>query len=99
MRSKAVINEAYFRTPSTTDYNGIYHGRYLDFEAKETKNKTSFPLNNMHEHQVRHMEACYQQQGVVFLLIRFKSLDEVYLLPYANFKSFGRDTFKRLKSR
>ena len=30
MRSKAVINEAYFRTPSTTDYNGIYNGHYLD---------------------------------------------------------------------
>ena len=66
MRSKAVINEAYFRTPSTTDYNGIYNGRYLDFEAKETKNKTSFPLNNMHEHQVVHMDACYKQNGIVF---------------------------------
>ncbi|MEJ7548018.1 Holliday junction resolvase RecU, partial [Staphylococcus hominis] len=47
-RSKAVINEAYFRTPSTTDYNGVYNGYYIDFEAKETKNKTSFPLNNIH---------------------------------------------------
>ncbi|WP_251520921.1 MULTISPECIES: Holliday junction resolvase RecU [Staphylococcus] len=88
MRSKAVINEAYFRTPSTTDYNGIYNGYYLDFEAKETKNKTSFPLSNMHKHQVKHMDACFNQNGVVFLLIRFKTLDEVYLLPYANFKYF-----------
>ncbi|MDH9160061.1 MULTISPECIES: Holliday junction resolvase RecU [Staphylococcus] len=97
MRSKAVINEAYFRTPSTTDYNGIYNGHYLDFEAKETKNKTSFPLNNMHEHQVLHMEACYQQSGIVFLLIGFKSLNEVYLLPYSKFKYFWDRHKKEIK--
>lgn len=87
-RSKAVINEAYFRTPSTTDYNGLYSGHYVDFEAKETKNKTSFSLSNIHEHQVKHMKACYKQGGIVFLLIRFKSLDEVFLLPYSKFEFF-----------
>lgn len=87
-RSKAVINEAYFRTPSTTDYNGVYNGYYIDFEAKETKNKTSFPLNNIHDHQVDHMRNTYQQHGIVFLMIRFKSLDEVYLLPYSKFEFF-----------
>ena len=43
------------------------------------------------------MEACYQQQGVVFLLIRFKSLDEVYLLPYANFKKFWERHIQEIK--
>lgn len=65
-RSKAVINEAYFRTPSTTDYNGVYQGYYIDFEAKETKNKTSFPLNNIHDHQVEHMKNAYQQKVLCF---------------------------------
>lgn len=87
-RSKAVIKEAYFRTPSTTDYNGIYNGRYIDFEAKETQSKTSFPLQNIHEHQVAHMKSCYEQNGIVFLLIRFKALDEVYMLPYRSFENF-----------
>src|SRR6476620_418035 len=49
-RSAAVIKEAYFKQASTTDYNGVYNGHYIDFEAKETKNKTSFPLKNFHDH-------------------------------------------------
>ena len=90
-RSKAVINEAYFRTPSTTDYNGVYNGYYIDFETKETKNKTSFPLNNIHDHQVEHMKNAFLQKGIVFLIIRFKLLDEVYLLPFSKFQNIGID--------
>jgi len=80
-RSAAVITEAYFKEASTTDYNGIYKGRYLDFEAKETKNKTSFPLNNFHEHQIKHMKQCLKQQGIVFVLIWFSSLKRCFFLP------------------
>ena len=46
-RDKAVITEAFFTVPSTTDYNGLYKGYYIDFEAKETINRTSFSLSNI----------------------------------------------------
>ncbi|HIV81214.1 MAG TPA: Holliday junction resolvase RecU [Candidatus Salinicoccus merdavium] len=84
-RNKAKIDEAYFKTPSTSDYNGIYKARYIDFEAKETKNKTRFPFINIHAHQVDHMKQCYEHGGVVFLIIRFSSFDETYLMPFGTF--------------
>lgn len=80
-RSQAVIREAYFRQASTTDYNGVYQGRYLDFEAKETTNKRSFPLKNFHEHQVQHFQRCLQQQGICFTIMRFASLERYFLTP------------------
>lgn len=96
-RSKAVIKEAYFRTPSTTDYNGIYKGYHLDFEAKETKNKTSFPLQNLHEHQVKHMQHIAQHGGIAFLIIRFKTQDKVYLLHFKDFLPFWMRFLKNEK--
>ncbi len=79
-RSGAVIKEAYYKIPSTTDYNGIYKGRHIDFEAKETANKTSFPLSNIHLHQINHLESILNHGGISFLLIFFKAKDEIYLL-------------------
>ncbi|QCZ48312.1 recombinase RecU [Levilactobacillus brevis] len=67
-RSAAVIKEAHFSTASTTDYNGVYRGHYLDFDAKETRNTTSFPLQNFHQHQIDHMRACTTQGEFVLLL-------------------------------
>lgn len=79
-RDKAVITQAFFTVPSTTDYNGIYKGKYIDFEAKETKNKTSFSLRNIHPHQIKHLRNIYNHGGIAFLIIRFTDLNETYLL-------------------
>lgn len=83
-RSAAVIKEAYFRQASTTDYNGVYKGYYLDFDAKETKNKTAFPLDNFHEHQINHMKACLNAGGICFTVIKFVELDQIFLLSATN---------------
>lgn len=81
-RSAARITEAYYRHASTTDYNGVYRGFYIDFEAKETINTTRFPLANLPKHQIEHMAQCHQQNGIVFLLISFKKREEIFLLPF-----------------
>lgn len=79
-RSAAVIKEAYFKQASTTDYNGVYRGLYLDFEAKETKNKTSFPLQNFHQHQINHMQAVIQQGGISFVILKFTTTNEIFFV-------------------
>lgn len=87
-RKDAVIKEAHFKIPSTTDYNGIYKGKYIDFEAKETKNKTSFPLNNIHNHQIKHLESINKHGGIGFIIVRFTSINKTYLLFVNELLSF-----------
>ena len=94
-RDKAVIKEAYFTVPSTTDYNGLYKGKYIDFEAKETKNKTSFPLSNIHEHQIQHLENIYKNNGISFLIVRFTKLNETYLLETNIFINYIKNENKK----
>lgn len=85
-RSAAVIKEAYFKQSSTTDYNGVYCGKYIDFEAKETKNKTSFPLNNFHDHQIEHMESVLDQGGISFVIL--SAFDDYYFLEAKHLLTF-----------
>ena len=76
----AVITNAYFEKQSTTDYNGVYKGRYIDFEAKNTKSKTAFPLANISPHQITHLKGVINHGGIAFFIIEFESFGEVYLL-------------------
>ncbi|MCD8195024.1 MAG: Holliday junction resolvase RecU [Coprobacillus sp.] len=76
----ARITDAYFEKESTTDYNGVYKGRYIDFETKNTKSKTSFPFANIPEHQIDHLTRVLRHGGIAFFIIEFQSLDEVYLI-------------------
>ena len=74
------IKDGFYEIPSTTDYNGIYKGKYIDFEAKETRSKTSFPLNNIHKHQIIHLEKVNKHGGISFIIIRFTSINKTYLI-------------------
>ncbi len=94
-RLEAVIKEGYFRTPSTTDYNGIYKGKYIDFEAKETTSKTSFPLNNIHKHQIKHLESIYKHGGIGFLIVRFTKLNHTFLLEIHKLLDFLKNSDRK----
>ena len=55
------ITLAYFDQRSTVDYIGVVQGIPVCFDAKECVADT-FPLQNVHEHQVEFMQA-FERQG------------------------------------
>ena len=92
--TKNKIEEGYFLTPSTTDYNGIYKGKYIDFEAKETNSTTSFALANIHEHQIKHLIDVKNHGAISFLIVRFNLLDKTFYLSTGALEDFIKN-YKR----
>ncbi len=90
-----VIKEAFFKEPSTTDYNGLYKGNYIDFDAKETENKTSFPLANIHIHQIKHIKNIVENGGIGFLIVRFVKLNRDYILLGEDLLSFIKNNDRK----
>ena len=87
-KNNTIIDKAVFENISTLDYNGIYKGKYIEFDAKECNNKTSFPLSNIKEHQIVHIKNVIKHGGIVFLIIfinnEFFLLKGETLIQYIN---------------
>ena len=94
MRSKARIVEAYYQTPSTTDYNGIYKGFHIDFEAKETI-QNSFSFSHIYEHQVKHLESIRNLGGIAFVIIYYKTHNKIFIIDINDFKKLYYDKTKK----
>ena len=91
-RSAAKITEAYFKLPSTTDYNGIYRGKYIDFEAKECASRTSFPLKSLHAHQVQHLQNVINHGAIAFLIVKWTLFNETYYIKAEDMIRFVKDS-------
>lgn len=83
-RTRARIVEAYYRNKSTTDYNGVYRGKYIDFEAKETNN-LSFDFKHISIHQINHLKQVSSHGGIAFVIIYFKREDRIFLMDIKDF--------------
>ena len=94
------ITLAYFEQKSTVDYIGVVQGIPVGFDAKECKTDT-FPLANIHDHQIRFMRDFEKQQGVAFFLIHFIKEDVFYYLTFKKLMEFkersDRGGLKRFK--
>lgn len=94
------ITLAYFDQKSTVDYIGAVQGIPVCFDAKEC-NSDTFPLANIHEHQVVFMEQFEKQDGISFILIFYTHRDQFYYLKFKDLLRFwerakngGRKSFR-----
>ena len=94
-RNKAKITEAYYAESSTTDYNGIYKGKYIDFEAKESRSETAFPFSSIHPHQIKHLAACLRHGAIAFIILRMVLLNETYLIKAEDFVDYYYTTKRK----
>ena len=88
-KSTSHITLAYFDQKSTVDYIGAVQGIPVCFDAKECAVKT-FPLQNVHEHQIRFMKEFEEQGGIAFIILHFTALDEMYYMPFRNLEKFWK---------
>lgn len=75
--------KAWPEAKSWLDYIGCINGKPITFDAKECKNKTSFPLANIKPHQMQELKTWVENGGRAFILVRFTEHQEIYLLPCA----------------
>ena len=94
------ITLAYFDKISTVDYIGAVQDKTKYIKAKECKADT-FPLQNIHDHQMEFMEKFEKQGGISFLLIYYSTRDELYYMRYEQIRKFwdrgksgGRRSFR-----
>ena len=94
------ITLAYFEKLSTVDYLGSVQGIPICFDAKECGVDT-FPLQNIHEHQIIFMEKFEKQQGIAFMIIYYRHRNLFYYMRLSEIRDFwerakkgGRKSFR-----
>ncbi len=80
-KNSATITQAFFEKDSTVDYIGVCQGIPICFDAKECA-KDTFPLANIHEHQVNFMREFEEHDGVAFLILMFTERNDFYYLRF-----------------
>lgn len=84
------VKDSYYESKSTVDYDGVYKGRAIAFEAKSTNEINRFDLKNIAQHQLDYLETGEKMGAICFFLIGFSKDQSVFAIPLQVIQSYVR---------
>ncbi|CAM4359262.1 recombinase RecU [Bacillus manliponensis] len=82
------IKESCWEAKSTVDYDGVYRGYAVCFEAKSVDVETRFDLKNIAAHQIDYLELAEKMGAICFFLIEFRKEKTIFLAPFSFIKEY-----------
>lgn len=76
------------------DYVGVYKGRAIEFDAKQTKGK-SLPFSNVRENQEAALKKVHELGGRAFLIVRFTELGRYFRLNWEDYEYIKKNTKRK----
>lgn len=87
------VLSGFYEAKSTVDYDGIYKGRAIVYEAKSTAEKR-FDLKLVQNHQIEYLQAAEDQGAVSFLIVEMRATRSVLILTNAMIQKYIKDAKK-----
>lgn len=95
-KGSKIVNALHRQKSDCLDFLGLMpDGRGIVFEAKTTKLKTSFPLNNIQDYQYELADELLGYVKSVFYIVEFRELDEIYLVHSNKIKEFIKENERK----
>lgn len=76
------------------DYVGVYKGRMLEFDAKQTNGK-SLSFDNVRANQELALETVHKMGGYAFLIVHFKELNRYFRLAWSDYSHIKSNTERK----
>lgn len=85
----------FWEKKSTVDFSGVWKGRGICFDCKETKLKTRFDMKNIKEHQLKHMKHFEKAGGMAFLIVRFTKFNKTFIIKYSEIINYLNNSSRK----
>ena len=81
IKNQKIVN-GFFEKKSTTDYNGLYDGKYIDFDVKSSIKTKINIKNHIPYHQLKHLELIDNNGGISFIILYFINENKFFIVPF-----------------